>query len=244
MSAPWFILPGTCVAFNERRLFWAHTRRSFASVQSHFETSPPWLFMYDTTDLLSERITHSVPECPAGRIDRPDTLLAFLGSWCAGPTPLRTTGRRSVCPCTALPNPCWKHLSWQPSFCAPFLGSRLALGPKGPGLIHRPESPLRVASMTPGHGWNPLLQPELVGSQTQLKYRQSHSHKAQHSLESLEQTGGTFLEGGRVALNCHGSLHWDSCCHLHWVNNYSQERNSLAGWQYALGKVDPEPQAI
>ncbi len=62
-------------------------------------------------------------------------------------SPLRTKGRRSVCPRTALPNPCWKHLSWQPSFCAPCLGSRLALarrGPSnGPGLIHRPKSPLR-----------------------------------------------------------------------------------------------------
>ncbi len=44
-------------------------------------------------------------------------------------------------------NPCWKCLSLQPSFCALCLRSRLALasgGPSnGPGLIHRPESPLR-----------------------------------------------------------------------------------------------------
>ncbi len=63
-------------------------------------------------------LAHSIPLCPAGRIDRPDTLLAYLGSWCAGPTPLRSKDWRSVCPRTALPNPCWKHLSWQPSFCA------------------------------------------------------------------------------------------------------------------------------
>ncbi len=92
-------------------------------------------------------LAHGVPECSAGRIDRPDTLLAFIGSWCAGPTPLRTTSRRLVCLHTALPNPYWKHLSWQPSFCAPCLGSRIALarrGPSnGPGLIHRPESLLR-----------------------------------------------------------------------------------------------------
>ncbi len=54
MSAPWFILPGTYVAFSECRLVWAHTRRSFASMQSLFETRPPWWFMYDTTDLLFE----------------------------------------------------------------------------------------------------------------------------------------------------------------------------------------------
>ncbi len=116
MSAPWFILPGTCVAFSERRLFWTHTRRSYASVQSRFETRPPWWFMSDNTDLLSERISTLCPRMSGRRIDRPDTLLAFLGSWCAGPTPLRTIGRRSVCPRTALPNPCWKHLPWQPSF--------------------------------------------------------------------------------------------------------------------------------
>ncbi len=74
-----------------------------------------------------------------------------------------------------------------------------------------------VASVMPGREWNPLLQPELDGShvkQTQLKYRRSRCHKTQHSLKSFERTGGTFLEGGRVALNCHGSLLDDSCCHL------------------------------
>ncbi len=136
-----------------------HTRRSFASVLSRYESRPPWWFMYDTTELLSERIS------TWWRIDRSDTLLAFIGSWFAAPTPLRTTGRMWVCPRTALPISCWKHLSWQPFFCAPCLGSRLALakrGPsKGPGLIHRPESLLRGESS----------HPELDGShvkQTQL----------------------------------------------------------------------------
>ncbi len=96
----------------------------------------------------------------------------------------------------------------------PCIGSRLALARRGPSngpeLIHRPESPLRVASVMPSCGWNPLLQPELDGShakQTQLKYRRSRCHKAQHSLESFERTGGTFLEGSRVALIYRGSLH-------------------------------------
>ncbi len=133
VSAPWFILPGTCKPFSERRVASRPGR-------------PGDLAMTPQTCCLSV-LAHGVPECPAGRIYRPDTLLAFLGSWCADPTPLRTTGRRSVCPRTAaLPNPCWKHLSWQPSFCAPCLGSRLALARRGPsnrpGLIHRPESPL------------------------------------------------------------------------------------------------------
>ncbi len=72
--------------------------------------------------------------CPAGRIDRPGTLLAFLGSWCACPTPSLTKDRRSVCPRTTLPNPCWKRLSWQPSFCAPCVRSRPAsVSPMGQG---------------------------------------------------------------------------------------------------------------
>ncbi len=78
----------------------------------------------------------------------------------------------------------------------PCQGSRLALarrGPSnGPGLIHRPESPLHG-----GRGWNPLLQPEL--KQTQLKYRRSRCLKTQHFLESFERTGGTFLVMARSA---------------------------------------------
>ncbi len=91
---------------------WAHTRRLFASVQSRFDTRPPWWFMTPRTCCLSV-LAHGV----------------------------RTKGRRSVCPRTA------KLLSWQSSFCAPCLRSRLALARGGPfnepGLIHRPESPLR-----------------------------------------------------------------------------------------------------
>ncbi len=112
MSAPWFILPGTGIAFSECWLVWAHTRRLFASVQSRFDTRPPWWFMTPRTCCLSV-LAHGV----------------------------RTKGRRSVCPRTA------KLLSWQSSFCAPCLRSRLALARGGPfnepGLIHRPESPLR-----------------------------------------------------------------------------------------------------
>ncbi len=55
------------------------------------------------------------------------------------------------------------------------------------------------------------------------------SRRAVHSLK--ENFSTQFL----VLLNCHGSPCWDNC---------TQERNPLAGWQYALGKADPEPQAI
>ncbi len=128
MSAPWFILPGTCIAFSELRLFWAQTRRLFASVQSHFETRQPWWFMYDTTDLLYERISTWCPR------------MSVRKNWQAWHTasisrqlicrPDFSLGWRSVCPRTALPNPRWKRLSWQHSY-------------NRPGLIHRPESPLR-----------------------------------------------------------------------------------------------------
>ncbi len=127
-----------------------------------------------------------------------------------GPTPLRTKSRRSVCPCTALPNPCRKHL-----VVTTFLLCT-------------------VSRITPHFSQKGSLQwARACGGIRDTK-----------PLESFKWMGGTLLEGSRVALNCRGSLRWDSCCHLHWVDNCAQERNSLAGWQYALGKVDPEPQAI
>ncbi len=203
MSAPWFILSGTCVAFSERRLFWDHTRRSFASMQSHFEMRPPWWIMYDTTDLLSERTSTWCPRM-SGRKNWQAWHTATISRQLMCRPDSSSDQRLKVgCPRTTLLNPCWKCLSWQPSFCAPCLESRLALARRGPsnrpGLIHRPESPLRR--------WNLLLQPELDGShvkQTQLKYRRSRCHMSPHFLESFEQTGGTFLEGGRVVLNCCG----------------------------------------
>ncbi len=143
MSAPWFILPGTCIAFSERRLFWAHTRRPFASMQSRFEMKPPWWFMYDTTGLLSE---HTSTWClrMSGRKNWQAWHIASISrQLMCRPDSFWTKDRRSVCPRTALPNPYWKRLSWQPSFCAPCLRSRLALArsspSNGPGLIHRPE---------------------------------------------------------------------------------------------------------
>ncbi len=67
MSAPWFILPGKCVAFSEHRLVWAHTKKLFASMQSRSETRPSWWFMTPRTCCLNV-LAHGVPVCPAGRI--------------------------------------------------------------------------------------------------------------------------------------------------------------------------------
>ncbi len=119
--------------------------------------------------------------------------------------------------------------------------------PTGQGWYTGPSHHYAMATVMPSHRWNPLLQPELDGphvKQAQLKYWRGRCYKAQHFLEGLERVDGPFFEGGRAALNCHGSFRWDSCCHLHWVDNCPQERYSLAGWQHALGKVDPEPQVI
>ncbi len=188
-------------------------------------------------------LAHGVPVCLAGRIDRPGTLLAFLGSW--SPTPPRTKDRRSVCLCTVLPNPCWKRLSWQPSFCAPCLRSRLALARGGPYIVQGwYTGPSHHYAVCP---WRQAVNGTLCFCQNWMGRMWgrmwSRCHNAQQFMESFARTGGPFLEGSRVALNCHRSLRWNSCCHLHWVNNCAQERKSLAGWQYALGKVDLEPQA-
>ncbi len=251
MSAPWFILPSTCVAFSERRLFWAHTRRSFTSVQSRFETRPPWWFIYDTTDLLSERIS---TWC---------TRMSGRKNWQAWHT--ASISRQLMCgldfssdhrPKVNLPS----HSTPQPLLevfvvttfllCAV---SRITphFSQKGSLQRARADTQARV-TVTPWRPWRQATDGTLCFSQnwmgdvkqTQLKHRWSHCHKVQHSLESFERTGGTFREGGRVALNCHGSLRWDSCCYLHWVDNCTQVWNSFAGWQYALGKVDPEHQAV
>ncbi len=61
--------------------------------------------------------------------------------------------------------------------------------------------------------------------------------------KALSRRLAPSLKEGRVELNRRGSLRWDSCSHLHWVDNCAQEQYSLAGLQYALGKFDPEPQA-
>ncbi len=87
-------------------------------------------------------LAHGVPVCLAGRIDKPETLLAFLGSLCAGPTPLRF----------GLPS----HSTLQPLLEASVMPIFLLCAvskitpcfskkdpSNGRGLIHRPESLLR-----------------------------------------------------------------------------------------------------
>ncbi len=83
---------------------------------------------------------HGVPSGLAGRTDRPDTLLAFPGSWCEALPLLSTNGWKSVCHRTELPKLCWKHLSRQPSSCKPFPGPRPVPSTESPskwlGLLH------------------------------------------------------------------------------------------------------------
>ncbi len=78
MSAPWFILPGTCIAFSERRLFTQEGCSPACRVALR-RGRPSDLCMTLRTCYLSV-LAHDVSECTAGRIDRADTLLAFLGS--------------------------------------------------------------------------------------------------------------------------------------------------------------------
>ncbi len=65
---------------------------------------PSDLCMTPRTCFLS-LLAHGVPVCPAGRIDRPGTLLGFLGSWCAGPTPSWTRDRKVGLPSHSAPQP-------------------------------------------------------------------------------------------------------------------------------------------
>ncbi len=105
---------------------------------------------------------------------------------------------RSVCPRTGLPNPCWKHLSWHPSFCVPCLESCLALAragsSNGSGLMHRPESPLR-GGVHDAIGWS--------GDQPWSGWvkRTSASHRLLKSYAPLfvphRSLGGRKWEGAR-----------------------------------------------
>ncbi len=122
-------------------VFWTHTRRSFASVQSRFETRPPWWFIYDTTDLLSERTSTWCPRM-SGRKNWQAWHTASISRQLMCRPDSSSYQRLKV----GFPSP-------QPLLEAyvvtTFLlcpGSHLALarrGPSnGPGLIHRPESPM------------------------------------------------------------------------------------------------------
>ncbi len=256
MSAPWFILPGTCNAFSKCRLFWAHTRRSFDSLQSRFETRPPWWFMYETTDLLSERTSTCCP-----RMTGRKNWQAWHTARISRQLMCRVDSSSDHSPKVGLPSHSAPRPLLKASVVKTFLlcaVSRVMPHFSQRGFLQRVRADTvysdtslsqryAVASVMPSHCWNPLFQPELDGShtkQTQPNYRRSRCHKAQHLLESFERMGGAFLEGSRVALNRGDSLHWDSSCHLHQVDNCTQERYPLAGWQYTLGKVDPEPQAV
>ncbi len=147
-------------------------------------------------------LAHGVPECLAGRIDRPDTLLAFLGSWCAGPTPLRTKGRWSVCPRIAPPQPLLEA-SVATTFLL-FTVSRITPRFSQKGSLQRARADTQVwVTVTRWRPWRQAGDGTLCFSQNWMGRMWSRP--------SWSTQGGTFLEGGRVALNCRGSLRWDSC---------------------------------
>ncbi len=126
-------------------------------------------------------LAHGVPECLAGRIDRPDTLRAFPGSWCAGLTPLREHRPKVGLPSHSAPQPLLET-----SVVTTFLlcaVSRITPRFSQKGSLQRARADTQVwVTVTRWRPWsqaadgNPLLQPELDGphvKQTQLKYRQS-----------------------------------------------------------------------
>ncbi len=86
-------------------------------------------------------LAHGLPVCPAGRIDWPSTA-SISRQLMYRPDSFSDQ------------NPCWRCLSWQPSFCEPCLRSRLALARRGlsngPGPSHR----YAVAFVTPSRGYN------------------------------------------------------------------------------------------
>ncbi len=57
MSAPRFRRPGMCAALMERKWQSTHSRRFAACLHRALERTPPWWFMYETTDVLSVRIS-------------------------------------------------------------------------------------------------------------------------------------------------------------------------------------------
>ncbi len=57
MSAPRFRRQGMCAVLMERKWQSAHSRRFAACLHRALERTPPWWFMYETTDVLSVRIS-------------------------------------------------------------------------------------------------------------------------------------------------------------------------------------------
>ncbi len=175
-------------------------------MHSRFETRPPWWFMYDTMDLLSERTSTWCPRMTGRKNWQAWHAASISGSWCAGSIPPQTTDRRSVCPRTALPNPCWKRLLWQPSFCVLCLDSRLALArggsSNGSGLIHRPESPLRRGGVRDA---KLLLEPSVSLGQNEpvvevVEYADSHlSQRGESRIHaSCKSAGARNSPNGRT----------------------------------------------
>ncbi len=86
MSAPWFSLPGTCIALSERRLCCAHSKRRYTRVKKRA--------LLGDLSRPPRSYCPSGPEsgAPSGLVkmhEGLDTLLAILGSWCGYFLPLR-----------------------------------------------------------------------------------------------------------------------------------------------------------
>ncbi len=232
MSAPWFILPGTCVIFSECKLFWAHTRRSIASMQSRFETRPPWWFMYDTMDLLSEHISTWCPQMSGRKNWQAWHTASISRQFMCRPDSSSDHRPKVGLPSHSAPQPLLEasvmttFLLCAVSRITPRLARR---GPSNrPGLIHRPESPLR-------------------GGVCDARPQMEPSASARTGWVACEADPSEAFSGWAVPFLKEAAWRWivvARSAETVAVDNCTQEWNLLAGWQYALGKVDPEPQTI
>ncbi len=123
MSALWFRRLGMCAALIERKWRSAHSRRFAACL---LDRTPPWWFMYETTDMLSVRIN----TCRSSSCGRKSlelrTLLPAPSGLCANGSEVLTTALKSACPRTLLTGLQSMRQSWPRHVTSPSPGEHPA----------------------------------------------------------------------------------------------------------------------
>ncbi len=114
MSSLRFRRLGICTALMERKWWSAHSRKFAACLYRALDRTPPWWFMYETTDMLSVRIsTCRCSGCGQKSLEL-RTLLPAPSSLCATASEVLTTALKPACPRTLLAglelmHPSWRH---------------------------------------------------------------------------------------------------------------------------------------
>ncbi len=133
MSALWFRRLGMCAALIERKWRSAHSRRFAACL---LDCTPPWWFMYKTTDMLSVRInTCRSSSCGLKSLEL-RTLLPAPSGLCANGSEILTTALKSACPRTLLTGLQSMRQSWPRHVTSPSPGEH----PAEETLAARPQS--------------------------------------------------------------------------------------------------------